>query len=367
LPAGGQLFKNGNLISAIPAGGYFVSVADASKISFDPNENWSGVATFTYTVRDNSNNYSLIAATYQIPVNMAPVTSNVNAPAMAASAPRTAIPGLVGSDDVSIQFFTVTVLPPAYAGTLYFNDIPVYNLAMVDSISPLQVSQFSFKPNAGFDGAIFTYTATDNLGVIDVTPAVYRIPASSLSTLPVRLLSFSGKVAAADNVLQWSTSEENNSDYFELEYSADGSLFTRIAKITAIGYSTTVANYEYTHLNVQGKQSYYRLKVYDRDMNYEYSNIVVLKRNAITAIDYKVYPNPFTEKITVTVTAESNSTMVISLVDMNGRQVRTQQATVVKGNNIISIDRLNSLTAGTYIMNIKNGETQVSSKMLKAN
>jgi hypothetical protein len=183
----------------------------------------------------------------------------------------------------------------------------------------------------------------------------------------VKLLSFSGKKSGADNILDWTTTEENNSDHFELEYSKDGSNFVKIATVNAKGWSATTLDYAYTHAQVTGTAAYYRLKIVDKDLNFEYSNVVLLKRSAISSIDYTVYPNPFADKVTVNVTTESATSMVISLFDMSGKQVRTQNVNLVKGDNRITVDRLNSLTAGTYIMTIKNNETQVSTKLMKAN
>jgi hypothetical protein len=54
--------------------------------------------SFTYIVKDNSNNLSLNTAIYQIPVNLAPVTSNVTTASFYAGTARRSISALVGSD-----------------------------------------------------------------------------------------------------------------------------------------------------------------------------------------------------------------------------------------------------------------------------
>jgi hypothetical protein len=174
----------------------------------------------------------------------------------------------------------------------------------------------SFQPTATFDGAIFTYTATDNIGVIDVTPAVYTIPLTGNVVLPVELLSFTGKKSEANNLLEWSTSQENNSDHFELEYSADGFNFTSITLVAANGNTTSRSDYSFVHMNVGGKTAYYRLKTVDRDGNFKYSNTILLKRDTNPVIDYSVYPNPFADRVTVSIVAESNYTATISVVDL---------------------------------------------------
>ena len=51
------------------------------------------------------------------------------------------------------------------------------------------------------------------------------------STLSVNLVNFTGSKSAADNLLQWTTSGENNSHHFDLEYSTDGILYSKIRLI----------------------------------------------------------------------------------------------------------------------------------------
>jgi hypothetical protein len=184
-PANGVLYYfNGTAYVPVTAG-LVLTPAQAATLQFDPADGFAGTATFTYTATDNSGNVDATPATYQIPVNTPPTTNNITAPGMYATQGNTAIPPFTGADNGFISFYSVTTLPPTDQGTLYLNGVAVTNLSQVDTLTPAQITQLSFTPAATFTGTTFNYTATDNQGAIDVTPAVYTIPS---------LISISGKV-----------------------------------------------------------------------------------------------------------------------------------------------------------------------------
>jgi Secretion system C-terminal sorting domain/Bacterial Ig domain len=176
LPLNGVLYINGVAITTLPVGGLVITNTQATQLSFDPNDGFAGTASFTYTTTDNSGNVDATVANYSIPINTPPTTNNITTAAMNSTQGNTPIPAFVGADNGSIQFYSVTVLPPASQGALYLNGVLITSLSQVDTLSALQITQLSFTPAPTFTGTSFSYTATDNQGVIDVTPAVYSIP-----------------------------------------------------------------------------------------------------------------------------------------------------------------------------------------------
>jgi hypothetical protein len=215
---------------------------------------------------------------------------------------RSAITPLAGSDDGSVSFFSILTLPSASKGKLYVNNVAVTDLSQVDTLTAAQISQLSFQTLSAFDGTIFTYTATDNTGLIDVTPAVYSIPQSNFGTLnplPLELLSFSGYKSATDNVLYWSMNQEINSDHYEIERSLNGTSYTKIGSINAAGNVSTKTNYSYSDKNVTTGINYYRIKLVDIDGSYQYSKAIAIKRNSNAVAGTKILTNPFQDKLVV--------------------------------------------------------------------
>ena len=147
-----------------------------SQLVFQPNPNFTGTATFNYTVTDNQGLTSL-PATVTIPViapaSQPPVADDKNTPPLPNTNPIP-VPQLTGRDpDGTVVSFTITTLPPASQGTLLLGGQPVQQN---QTLTPEQVSQLVFQPLPSFTGtATFNYSVTDNQGNPSA-PATVTIP-----------------------------------------------------------------------------------------------------------------------------------------------------------------------------------------------
>src|SRR5690606_31418916 len=90
------------------------------------------------------------------------------------------------------------------------------------------------------------------------------------STLPVTFLYFNTTNINGSVVVKWATATEVNSDYFNIQRSADGLNFSDIGTIEASGFSATKQEYVFTDEVAQLGRSYYRLKAVDTDGYTEY-------------------------------------------------------------------------------------------------
>lgn len=103
--------------------------------------------------------------------------------------------------------------------------------------------------------------------------------------LPVELMSFDGYKEDDRNVLVWSTASENNSDYYALERSQDGNIWSHVANVDAVGNSIEVNKYVYQDSRFNG---YYRLLQYDMDGSINFLGTLALIENKTKYI-LKVY------------------------------------------------------------------------------
>ncbi|RDC63171.1 lectin-like domain-containing protein [Adhaeribacter pallidiroseus] len=155
--------------------------AQASTLKFDPAAGFTGTALFTYTVTDNSGAFDASPATYSLTIliNNPPVATDVtNATTLANTAAATAISALAATDaDGTIASYTISTIPTAAQGILALGGTAV---TAGQIITPAQATTLTFDPAATFTGiASFTFTAADNRGTTDDTPALYRIPVNA--------------------------------------------------------------------------------------------------------------------------------------------------------------------------------------------
>jgi len=125
--------------------------------------------------------------------------------------------------------------------------------------------------------------------------------------LPLKLLSFYAKKEKAYNDLNWSTADEKNVTHFEIERSADGANWNVIAIISVDAKLAITHDYSYQDQQPIDGTNYYRLKIVDKGHGYQYSQVVVIRKNgAVNAgTAMHVYPNPAHAVVTVELPAEA--------------------------------------------------------------
>ncbi|MEG5001925.1 calcium-binding protein, partial [Microcoleus sp. B4-D4] len=167
--------------------GQVLTPAQIGQLFFQSTGSFTG-ANFTYSATDNSGAVSPATATVAAispTSNQPPSINNVNF-----TVPTNGIVqvlGLGGSDpDGSIVSYTITSVPPANQGTLFFSD-PVNGDVAVTAgqvLTPAQIEQLFFVATVDFNGATFSYTATDNLGKVSPASATVAAILRQVGTVP---------------------------------------------------------------------------------------------------------------------------------------------------------------------------------------
>ncbi|MEZ4960417.1 MAG: T9SS type A sorting domain-containing protein [Saprospiraceae bacterium] len=165
-------------------------------------------------------------------------------------------------------------------------------------------------------------------------------------SLPVEWLFFRASKSGEDSRLEWATATEFNSDYFEIQHSVDGRVFTKIGQVKAAGFSTAERRYDFLHETPVTGVNYYRLKQYDLDGSYEYSNVasVAFSDPGDWQSLVQVYPNPASEFIKLEMPERDD--FIVELMDMLGHTVFTEK-------EARTLD-VGALAPGSYYLKISN-------------
>lgn len=301
-----------------------------------------------------------------------PTANNIEIPSMMNTAPLTAISPLdATAASGNIASYTIISIPSALQGSLHLCNSNNCNPIVTGQVlTPAEINMLSFVPNPSFVGSIvYNYSATDSHNQVS-NVATYTIPVTSTTqvVLPVNIVSFTGNINNKLVQLNWQTSQENNSSYFEVQRSSNGSNFEPISTVTAKGNIGTISTYQdkddlffYT-----GKVVYYRLKMVDTDGKYKFSKVLVIIPNTASTVDtLKAWPLPFTAQLTAGYSSELSGEIKVNLTNINGSRVASSSATVQKGYNSISINQAQTIPSGTYLLTItSNGKTE-SIKVVK--
>lgn len=172
---------------------------------------------------------------------------------------------------------------------------------------------------------------------------IYKVtfPAS----LPVELVKFEGKKQNGNILLSWNTQNEDNIKGYRVQKSSNGKDFTAIGYVDSKGNGTN--NYDFADDIVVGLQ-YYRLDILEKDLSNTYSKVITID-NKLESVKAIVYPNPTKDFVTVTIRANKENKIEISLYDIFGRKVISNIHEIKIGENSFELN-LQYLSTGTYNM-----------------
>ena len=182
------------------------------------------------------------------------------------------------------------------------------------------------------------------------------LPVTQL-VLPVTFSAFAAQSQGNAALLSWTTATEENSSYFDVQASRDGTSWSTVGEVRAAGNSTTPENYSFVDNAVASGNNYYRVVEVSLDSSEIYSVVRQLTFGSSTVLSY--YPNPVKNRVTITTSATSPQS--VTVISADGRLLQQNNQFVSGG----SID-LSSYTAGIYFLAIRNttGQTEVV-KILK--
>jgi len=165
--------------------------------------------------------------------------------------------------------------------------------------------------------------------------------------LPLTLLNFNGNKQTAYNMLAWNTAIEENTKVFNVELSMENGQWKTIGTVAANGSGS--GSYSFNHYKPATGKNWYRLQMVDVDGTFTYSNIILLNNRAEGDVSIRVYPNPGSDMINISVGNNLLNTKV-SLYSVEGRLLQTQLITT--SNFQLSI--LN-FPKSTYLLKFENG------------
>ena len=92
-------------------------------------------------------------------------------------------------------------------------------------------------------------------------------------------------------MVNWTTFTETNNDYFEIERSTNGSTYEAIGTIDGHGTSVMAHHYIFRDKDPLIGIAYYRLKQFDNNGDFHYTDWVAVRCNGET-VSSVLYPNP---------------------------------------------------------------------------
>lgn len=277
-------------------------------------------------------------------INGIPITNGLTTPSQENpnGTVQVNVPPLTFSDpeDVGINNITIQSIPnPTTQGTLYYNSIDV---TLGQYISNYDASLLTVDPIDGNVTVSFMFFSTDQAGAMSNTSTV-NIP-FIFTTLPVEWVYFRGHNTGSENILEWSTASEINSDHFTIERQNAFGYFEAIDKVSSEGNSSHVKDYSFIDNNIL-PVTYYRLVQVDIDGKTDTSPIIAINSRAQKFIN--LYPALASDYINVDIEIQDDNKTQYQILNITG-QVMQQGLLESKTNQI----EISLLEHGIYFFKI---------------
>jgi len=233
------------------------------------------------------------------------------------------------------------------AGFLYSEEITVAFNVTSDSVEP---------GSNGFTAMVSTGTCPDG----NTTDNVAASTTWTDAPLSVELLSFTVQKRAKDAVLEWSTTQEVNNDYFDLQRSYDGIKFESFGKIDGAGTSAKTHQYSFVdEAAIQRAQTfripniYYRIEQFDFDGSSVYTPIRSIQiEKDLDGQKASMFPNPATDFVQILTTGTDK--YALNVYDELGQLIESM---TVSNSQKVSTENWNP---GAYIFELIDGSNQES-------
>jgi hypothetical protein len=185
-------------------------------------------------------------------------------------------------------------------------------------------------------------------------------------TLPVELISFSGKLNSGIITLNWETATELNNQRFDVQKSLDGENYITIGSIEGQGTTTLRSKYQYTDLQSSKGIFYYRLIQYDFDGQFEILPTISIANTTMTTVSrMNIYPNPVIEnELTLTLEGEIIlNDWQMTIYDLKGQLILQESGTA--GSPQIRLENVQSrVQPGTYFVKVAGPAGSVSKRII---
>ena len=166
-------------------------------------------------------------------------------------------------------------------------------------------------------------------------------------------------------VLKWVTTNEREGQIFTIEKSIDNENFVAMETQLGKGFSKFPNTYTTVDASSQNEGiTYYRLNQYNVLGEIVYSETKKVSRTIEPQFEVTVFPNPVSDKTTVSLDNTLGEEIQIGIYDLTGQLVYQQKMISEFGNQEISLP-LQQLNTGVYLLTMRSGNHVVNTKISK--
>lgn len=172
--------------------------------------------------------------------------------------------------------------------------------------------------------------------------------------LPVTIVSVSANRNTDKSIaVRWKVENEINMLKYEVERSSNGADFTGILSTAPVATNGGSASYLQNDKNPLAADNFYRIKATSLNGQVQYSSVVKVAGEKITAAVVSVYPNPVENKqMNISFVNQAKGRYNVELVSMSGQVTYKTTVTVNSSNFVETVYLDKNMAAGRYQLRV---------------
>ncbi|MBP7273522.1 MAG: S8 family peptidase, partial [Saprospiraceae bacterium] len=228
------------------------------------------------------------------------------------------------------------------------------------NLSNISITTILRNANQQFSSSFQLLFPPDDAGSYTLDNINFQLGAA----LPVEYNYFTANKINNDAILKWETDSEKNCLKYEIQVSSSeddtvNGRFRTIGTVDGHGTTNLTSKYQFidSEVNKFGKR-YYRLKQFDSDLSFSYSEIRFVHFNENTTTLISAFPNPTSEYINLHFSTNDYNATNIQLIDIQGKIVAEKQVSLGDENQIYFETKL--LSSGNYFFKITDSKNMTT-------
>lgn len=239
-------------------------------------------------------------------------------------------------------------------------DATLYNLNYTNTVSYATVVKSPTSPPTAATWVLDGNCEPASTAAVSIRRGMNGIAAlgtgTSISPLPIELLSFTGYPEGNANRLNWVTATETNNAFFTLERSADGASWQALERQSGAGTTSERHDYQALDQHPPVALTYYRLRQTDYDGANSLSEVIAIHNRLDQRIAYG-YPNPVANQLHVHRAERQEEDLIIEIDDVCGHCIRRETIHVANGETELTT-QVGQLSNGTYYLRLLHNYDQ---------
>lgn len=177
---------------------------------------------------------------------------------------------------------------------------------------------------------------------------LFKVEAAA--TFPVEWVDFSVRQAGEEVRLNWITTHERNCDSYQIERSLNGKSFQVLGSLPATGENSNQPNvYRYTDSLAPRGGLYYRIRQWDLDGRFSFSDVRLLQLENAPTFSVQLYPNPNQGQFSLRTQLPGH--FLVHIVDLNGKIIWQQAMDLGVQPVVRGVD---GIVPGVYLVRIED-------------